>query len=352
MIMKTRTFTWLLIGHLLTSGFVSQANNSIDQSITNDSAKHYFQQGLVEREAKRWLVASKHFDKAISFDANYLEAYIQNAQVYMEMRKMNQAMEMYQKVHSLDPKNKEAIEVLMEMYYNYRKFNEAIKMAELCSDCPKSARIIGMSYYKLENNLKAEKYLQQAAAQHENDPEVIYTIGRNYLDMEEYDKAIPYYERAVLLEPTKARWMYELGLICYNQQKYKEAVASFERAAAAGMTPSADFRENLGFAAIYAGDFEKGESLLLELQEQKTGNTEITRSLAEIYYLKKQYDRSLQMCQLLLEKNPKDSKAMYQAGLNFIKKGDKNRGQQLCDKAIEMDPSLANLRQKKEMFGL
>jgi hypothetical protein len=43
---------------------------------------------------------------------------------------------------------------------------------------------------------------------------------------------------------------------------------------------------------------------------------------------------------------------LYQAGLNFIKKGDKYRGQQLCDKAIEMDPSLANLRQKKEMFGL
>ena len=52
-----------------------------------------------------------------------------------------------------------------------------------------------------------------------------------------------------------------------------------------------------------------------------------------------------------MEKNPDDSKALYQAGLNFIKKGEKDRGQQMCDKAIEKDPSLASLRKKKEMLG-
>ena len=39
-------------------------------------------------------------------------------------------------------------------------------------------------------------------------------------------------------------------------------------------------------------------------------------------------------------------------GLCYQKKGEKAKGQQLCDKAIEMDPSLASLKQKKQMMGL
>ena len=36
-------------------------------------------------------------------------------------------------------------------------------------------------------------------------------------------------------------------------------------------------------------------------------------------------------------------------GLSYQKKGEKQKGQQLCDKAIEMDPSLNSLRQKQDM---
>ena len=36
----------------------------------------------------------------------------------------------------------------------------------------------------------------------------------------------------------------------------------------------------------------------------------------------------------------------------FQKKGEKDRGQKMCDKAISMDPSLENLRRKKEIVGL
>ncbi|HRN78982.1 MAG TPA: tetratricopeptide repeat protein [Ferruginibacter sp.] len=320
-------------------------------SNNSDSASFYFQKGIAEKEAKRFLPASSAFDKAVTFDPNMVSAYLENAQVSMEMRRIHQAMELFKKVHQLDPQNTMAISALMELNYNYRNYREAIRFAELCKGCEKSDKIIGMSLYQLEEYPAAEKKLQEASRKYEQDAEIFYTLGKNYLDMEEYAKAIPYYEKAVIIDPTKGRWMYELGLICYNQSKYQEAVAAFDKAAVAGYTQSNDFKENLGFAAIYAGYDERGEALLLELQSKKPGNTEITRSLAEIYYQQRKYDKSLKMCQLLMEKNPDDSKALYQAGLNFIKKGEKDRGQQMCDKAIEEDPSLASLRKKKEMLG-
>lgn len=320
-------------------------------SYSNDSAVFYFKKGIEEKESKRWLMASKHFDKAISFDPKMVNAYLENATVSLEMRKLHQAMEMYKKVHELEPKNVIAISSLMQMNYDYRNYKEAIRLANLCSSCDNADKIIGLSYFKMQDLVSAEKYLQKAIGKKSEDAELYYSLGKNYLQMEEYNKAIPFYEKAVIMDPTKARWMYELGLICYNQGKFKEAVAAFDRAVGAGQTQTNDFKENLGYAAIYSGDYERGESILLELQRQKSGNVEITRSLAEIYYQQKKFDRSLAMCQLLLEKNPNDAKAMYQAGLNFIKKGDKSRGEQLCDKAIEMDGSLKSLRTKKESLG-
>jgi len=36
--------------------------------------------------------------------------------------------------------------------------------------------------------------------------------------------------------------------------------------------------------------------------------------------------------------------------MDYQKKGEKEKGQRLCDKAIEMDPSLASLKQKKQLM--
>jgi hypothetical protein len=39
-------------------------------------------------------------------------------------------------------------------------------------------------------------------------------------------------------------------------------------------------------------------------------------------------------------------------GMSFQKKGEKEKGQLLCDKAIAMDPSLESKRQKKMNMGM
>ena len=44
-----------------------------------------------------------------------------------------------------------------------------------------------------------------------------------------------------------------------------------------------------------------------------------------------------------------NARVLYMIGLSYQKKGDKQKGMQLCDKAIEMDPSLNSLRQKQDL---
>ena len=325
---------------MITNGYAQQS----------DSSKFYFTKGMQEKEAKRYLVASDCFDKAIKFDPGYKDAYLQNGFALLEMKKTDAAKNNFEKMYTMDPGNKDAVQQLMNLYFNYRQFDKAIEFAGKCTDCEKSQRVMGMSYYHQEDYAQAAKHLAAASLKDPNDAEITYTMGRNYLDMEEYTKAVPFYKKAVEQDETRNVWMYELGLLYYNLNDYKNALASFENAAAHGYNKSNDFTENMGYASLYCGQYEKGEALLMEIYKRKSANKDILRDLAEILYQQKQYDRSLSYCQKLMELDERDGKALYQAGLCFQKKGDKDRGQQMCDKAIELDPSLESLRRKKEMM--
>ena len=316
-----------------------------------DSSRFYFDKAMKEKEAGRNLVASKFFSRSVLFDTTNINAYLQFGYTNLEMKMSDHAKSCFERVYKLETSNKTAIKELMNLYFNYRQFSKAIEFAEKCAGCDHAQRVLGMSYYQQEDYAQAEKYLSIALQKDPNDIEATYTMGRNYLDMEEYNKAVPYYSKAVKLDATKNMWMYELGLLYYNLNDYKNALASFENAEAHGYNRSNDFMENLGYAAIYSGQYDKGEKLLLDIWKRKPGNKDVLRDIAGILYQQKQYDRSLSYCQKLIEIDVKDGKALYQAGLCFQKKGEKDRGQQMCDKAIAMDPSLENLRRKKEMRG-
>jgi tetratricopeptide (TPR) repeat protein len=316
-----------------------------------DSSQFYYKKGLEEKTARRFLLASQDFEKSIAFNDRFSEAYLENGFASLEMHKTDDAKAAFIKVNELDPSNKDAIKQLTDLYYSYRQYPKAIEFAKKCTECYNANRIIGISYYQQEDYPSAVKSLLLAINQNNKDAEATYTLGRTYLDMEEYKKAVPYYEKAIKLDATKNSWMYELGLLYYNNSDYKNAVNAFDAAAASGYVQSNDFNENLGYACLYSENYEKGEKLLLGIWTRKPGNKDIIRDMAEILYQKKQYDRSLSYCQKLMELDVKDGKALYQAGLCFQKKGEKDRGEKMCDKAIEMDPSLNSLRQKKEMPG-
>lgn len=316
-----------------------------------DSAKVYYEKGMEEKEARRFLVSHQNFVKAINFKPDFTEAYLQDGYVALEMRKTDLAMQQFNKVLQYEPSNAAAIKELTTLYLSYRQFAKAIEFAKKCSSCEFTNRTIGLSYYQQEDYTQAIKYLTAALAQNPKDAEATYTLGRTYLDNEDYKKAVPFYLKAIEMSPEKSTWSYELGLLYYNNSDYKNAVKMFDLAQANGYRVANDFKENMGFALLYAGETTRGEEMIADLLKRKSGNTDLQRSLAEIFYQQKQYDKSLEYCQQLMQVDGNDAKALYQAGLCFIKKDQKEKGQQMCDKAIILDPSLASKRTKKEMPG-
>ncbi len=335
--------------NIITAFVMLLSGNAFTQ--TTDSAAYYFEKGIEEKKARRYQVASNHFETAIKLNPKYTQAYVENGFVNKEMRRTDASKLSFTKAYELDNNNDIAIAELMNLYFSYRQFQNAIDFAMKCKTCADRERIIAMSYFNMEDYGRAEKGLLSIVTKNPKDADATYTLARTYLEMGLEGKGIPYYVKAVQLDDTKAKWHFELGLLYYNNDNYKNAVTSFNKAAENGYNRSNDFNENLGFSYLYSGEFDKGETLLTEIISRKPGDKELLRDIALAFYDRKMYDKCLAYCQRLMEMDMKDGKALYQAGLCFQKKGEKEKGQQMCDKAIEMDPSLAGLRQKKGDFG-
>lgn len=314
-----------------------------------DSSQYYFSKGLENKTAKKFLVASQHFEKAISFNKSFIAAYVENGYVNLEMRKTDQAKLNFTKAYELQPSNANVLKELTTLYFDFRQWDKAIEFASKCTACETADLIIGMSSYEKEDYGKAETALLRAVAKSPSDAKAQYTLARTYVEMESYRKAIPFFEKAVTLSPEKNVWLNELGLVYYHTDDYKNAARVFQNAVAQGYPQSNDFNENYGYALLHSGNYAKGEEKLMGIYEKKPGNKEILRDLAQLLYDQKQYDHSLIYCQKLMEANPKDGAALYQAGLNFIKMGQKEKGQGLCDNGIVLDPSLRSKKTKVEM---
>ena len=314
-----------------------------------DSAAYYFKKGMEEKEGRRFAVAEKNFSKSIQFKQDNVEAYIENGKVNLEMRKIYDAQQNFEKAYQLQPSNPEVIKQMADLYYNNHQFQKAMEFVQKCTTCENVDRILGMGYYQTEDYGKAQTYLGKAVAKDDKDAESAYTLGRIYIELENEKSAIPQYQKAIALEPTRNNWMYELGLIYYSQEDYKNALKYFGQAADAGYNKTNDYYENYGFAQIYTGDTENGVKTLDDVLKKKPNNKELLNNMANAMYETKRYDDALTYFSKLLELNPKDASSLFMAGMVFQKKGEKEKGQKICDKAIEMDPSLAKNRQKKDM---
>ena len=317
-----------------------------------DSAAIYFQKGIEQRAVKKFALASNYLDKAVYFNPKYKEAYLENGYVNLEMRKTDNAISNFNKVLEIDPTNIQAVNELMDLYYNYHQYSKAKQMAAKCTACLNAEKITAMCNFQEEDYGNAVKGLMSYLTKNPQDPEATYTLGRSYLEMEQFKQAIPYYTKAVLLNEEKNVWAYELGLIYYTIEDFKNAVVYFNKAADKGYPQKSDFTENLGYAYMFSGQTEQGEKMLSELIAKRPDDKEMLRDMAEVFYQNKLYNKSLGYCQKLMEMDMKDGKALYQAGLCFQKMGQKDKGQAMCDQAIELDPSLASKRQKQTLPGL
>jgi len=323
-------------------------------SQTKDSADHFLQKGLLEKQNGRRLESLKHFEKAFKYDTTNKAVLTELASAYMDLRKYYNARENYKKIEQLGDNSAANYKQLLTLSYNLKQPDDVILYAGKLKQADPSEKVnyyIGKVHYDRENYGEAIQTLNEAAKEDPKNAEVPYMIARSYADMLNYKQAIPFFKKAIELDTTKPYWIYEMALIYYATNDTKNTLKYMLEAGNKGLQKNNDYLENLGIAYLDIGDLENGIKIMDEILKRKPSDINILNQVAEAYYYKGKYNEAMDYWDKILVYDKQNASALYMIGMCYQKKGDKEKGQLLCDKAIEMDPSLANLKQKKQMPG-
>jgi tetratricopeptide (TPR) repeat protein len=320
-----------------------------------DSAAFFLQKGNEAKQGRLFMVASQQYKKAIQFDAGNIEAQRELGNVSVEMRRYADAILAYGEVIKKEPNDPVANENLASLYFWTRRWNDAITTAKKMQQLKigKNADyIIGKSYAELEDYGQSYTYLQAAAKQDSTNADIPYTIGRGFVEMSNYRNAAPFFVKAIGLDTTKPRWVYECALNYAAIPDDKTAIKYYLLAADRGYKTDNDYVENLSISYEGTGQLDKCIEMLKKVLEKKPADISLLYSVGEMHYKTGKYQEAIDYWDRILTYDKQNAKALYMIGMAYQKKGDKDKGMQLCDQAIKMDPTLANLKQKKGNMGL
>jgi tetratricopeptide (TPR) repeat protein len=320
-----------------------------------DSAAYYSEKGSQEWLKGRVMVAWKLFDSAYHYNKNDKRVVGDLAKSLLAMRRYPQAREKYLELEKLGDKSADTYNQLMTLSFNMRQFPDAVKYAGLLKSVDPSAKtayFVGKAHYDDENYGEAIKFLNEAAKEDPTNAQVPYMVARSYSDMNNNKLAIPYFLKALELDPKNTRWMYEIGLIYYGMNDDKNSLKYFELAIENGYKQDNEFKENLAIAYLNNKQVDKGLAILDEMVKRRPADLNLLNMIAEANYDAKRFDAAIDNWDKILELDKANASALFMIGMSYQKKGEKAKGQALCDKAIELDPQLARNRQKMEMPGM
>ncbi len=344
-----------LIVCMLSSLLAFSQSPVITTPVSNpDSAAFFLQIGLQEKLTGRKKEAFKNFEKAYKFDSNNKEVISELAASYLGLRKYSQAKDTYKKLEEMGDQSPVIYKQLMDLSINLKHNDDVILYANKLKNADPSEKInfyIGKIHYQHENYGDAIKYLMHAINEDSQNAEAPYMIARSYADMQNYKQCIPYFLQAIELDTAKNNWVYELALIHYAIHDDKNALKYMLLAGEKGYKRDNEYLENLGIAYLNTGQLEQGISIMNEILKKRPSDMNVLNMVAEAYYGKQKYQQAIDYWDQVLFYDKGNASALYMIGMSYQKKGEKEKGKYLCDKAIEMDPSLASLKQKIQMPG-
>ncbi len=314
-----------------------------------DSSRYYFRRAMDEKANRLYLVSYNDFQRALSYDTLNAGVLRETGLAAVALRKYEIADTIFEKLVQVRKNDTTGINQLAILNFWLQRWDKAISYASialLMHTGKNNYYILGKSYYELEDYGHAFGYLPAAATEDPKNAEIPYLIARSYVDMNNYRTAIPYFQRAIALDSSKAEWIYECALVYATIFEDVTAIHYYDIAAAKGYKKDNDFYENLADSYIATGQAAKGLKILQDLVVKKPADLDLLNSLGFTSYKMKKYDEAIDYWNKILSFDDKNFRALYMIGMAYQKKGDIQKGKEICDKAIAQDPSLKNYRQE------
>ena len=315
---------------------------------SNDSAVFVYRSGLAEKESGRVKAAFDRFQTAVQLDSGYVDAHRELGLTAMDIRRFDVAERSFARVLASVPEDTISIVQLANLHFNFKRWKPAIEYGMKSLDLRVGDRmnwIVGRSHLELEQYEQAFRYLDAAYRDEPRNGEIPYQLARGLFDISNFKLSAKYYSEAVGLDSSKAHWIYEAAVAYSSIPDYRTAIGYYELAMERGFRVDEDFIENLSETYVGAGMPEKAIDMQKRLLEKSPMDQSLMFMIADTYYRMKEYRKAIAQWEQLLMYDNGNARAVYMIGLSLQKSGEKRKGQAMCDKAIEMDPSLKYYRQ-------
>lgn len=332
--------------------FVLLFSMTLQAQYKNDSIKVLLQKGQIEKDAGRNKLALEYFQKAVEADPKMIDAHRTIGLLAIETRQFDLARQSFLKVLEFNENDQVALEKLVNIFFSFRRWDDAIKYGQKIISIQAGQRInymVGKSFFEKEDYGQSFKYLEAAFREEPRNADIPIMFARALINMSNFKAAVRYYNEAIALDTSNLRLINELAMAYSAMNDEKSAVKYYELAMAKGYKVDNDFIENLSNSYIAAGMAIKGMEMLKKLLEKKPGDIDLLNNMADNYYILGNYQEAINHWDKVLYLDKEEARALYMIGMSYIKMGEKEKGATLCNKGIEMDPSLKQFRSVKGM---
>jgi|GEM_PF-2702320 len=151
-------------------------------------------------------------------------------------------------------------------------------------------------------------------------------LARTYEDAERYPEAIAEYKEAIRLKPDWAIQYNALARVLVKAKRYSEAIEAFKKEDQ--LHPERGSELRIGQVYAEAGEYDKAIAIFNGSALERPDDWEPIASLGYVYYLQKQYAKSLEQMQRALRLNQDIPGLRYYKGVDHLMLGQRNEALQ------------------------
>jgi len=240
---------------------------------------------------RNWVIALRYFEQAIEVDKDLAYAWYGKGLCLCQLGRYDEGLSALDRALFFEPKNKD---------YLYVK--------GVCLEWK------GKDFYP-----EAELYYKKVAELAPQNSQIHNKLGTLYMQMGMFREAVEELQKAISLAPDYFPPYNNLGNCYLRMNKCREAIRLYQNAIKRCSNPREyHFYNNLGIAYLACGEMDKAKSAFLIETALSPDYVQAHLSLANIYFLEKNFDRAREEYFEVLAINPDNPQANLNLAIMYI----------------------------------
>ncbi len=212
------------------------------------------------------------------------------------------------------------------------------KVLEHNPEHPRALLQLGTLFYRRNELLLAEEYMQRAHANGLNDESYYINYGLVCDKLRKTDEALECYDKALAITPDVAQCHFNKGLLLYKRFRFAEAYECFKRADE--LEPNNWLTEfQVGCSLQETKRYDESLAYFEKARQKNPENPRILCGMGMSLIRKYKYQEGLKLVAEAVNKEPENVTFLFNYAFALKENGKKREAKAAFEKALELDPN-------------